>query len=148
MEITEYRPEYLKGIVSTWESATKIGHPFLSEDFVRAEKKNIPSVYIPNGDTWVAKVEGVVVGFTILHGNEVGALFVRPEFHGHGIAYALVNKAHEMHSVLKVEVFKENAIGTKFYARYGFILVREYLHAGSGMMMLCLEHTRDANSSD
>jgi putative acetyltransferase len=144
MEIRKYNSEYLDNVVSIWESATKVGHPFLSEEFVSSEKKNIPAVYIPNGNTWVAVIQKNVVGFVILHGNEVGALFVLPEFHGHGIGYALMNKAHEIHNELKVEVFKENAIGTKFYSRYGFNLVREYLHKESGMVMLCLEHTKDS----
>jgi putative acetyltransferase len=144
VEILKYRPEYLDSVVRIWESATKIGHPFLSEEFISSEKKNISSVYIPNGNTWVAVIQNNVVGFTILHGNEVGALFVLPEFHGHGVGYALMNKAHEMHKELKVEVFKENAVGITFYSRYGFNLVREYFHKESGIVMLCLENTKDS----
>lgn len=143
MKIQKYKSEYLKDVIATWESATKVGHPFLSKEFVNFEKKNISSVYIPNGNTWVTIIQNKVVGFTILHGNEIGALFVHPKFHGHGIGYALMNKAHEIHNKLKVEVFKENFIGTKFYSRYGFILVREYFHKESGRIMLCLKHTKE-----
>ena len=144
MEIRRYRSSDLKSLIHTWEIASQVGHPFLSEEFLKSERKNIPAVYLPNGDAWVALVNGNVVGFTILHGNEVGALFVDPEFHGSGIGYALMDKAHGLHHELKVEVFKENAIGNKFYSRYGFSVVREYFHQETGMMMLCLEFENDS----
>ena len=143
MEIRQYKSKYLNGVISTWESASQLGHPFLSEEFLKSERENIPTVYLPNGDAWVALVKGHVVGFTILHSNEVGALFVNPEFHGHGIGFALMNKATELHTQLKVEVFKKNIIGTKFYLRYGFSLIREYFHEESKMMMLCLEYIKE-----
>lgn len=88
--------------------------------------------------------EGSVVGFMILHGNEVGALFVKPDFHGAGVGFALMNKASELHGKLKVEVFKENALGNKFYSRFGFAQTHEYLHAATGMMMSCLEYRKDS----
>ena len=144
MEIRQYKSKYLNGVIRTWESASQLGHAFLSEEFLKSERENIPTVYLPNGDAWVALVKGHVVGFTILHGNEVGALFVNPEFHGQGIGFALMNKAAELHTHLKVEVFKKNIIGTKFYLRYGFSLIREYFHEESKMMMLCLEYKKDS----
>ena len=144
MNIQKYCSSQIGSVINIWELATEVGHPFLSKEFLHSEKKNIPDVYIPNGNVWVVIIDNNVVGFSILHGNEVGALFVLPEFHGRGVGYALMNKAHEMHNKLKVEVFKENAVGTKFYARYGFNLVREYFHKESEMVMLCLEHTKDS----
>ena len=144
MEIRPYNSNDLDSVIAIWESASELGHPFLSEEFLKSERANIPAVYLPNGDAWVALVQGNVVGFMILHGNEVGALFVSPAFHGRGSGYSLMNKAYENHKELKVEVFKENAIGTKFYSRYGFSLVREYFHEESGMVMLCLQYKKDS----
>lgn len=143
MKIVPYHSDYLKQIIHVWESASKVGHPFLSDEFLSLEKQNIPTVYLPNGTTWVAEIDNKVVGFSILHDNEIGALFVLPEYHGQGIGYALVEKAHEAHVRLIVEVFKENAIGNEFYFRVGFKFVREYFHKESGRVMLCLEHSLD-----
>jgi putative acetyltransferase len=42
-------------------------------------------------------------------GNEVGAIFLRPKFHGHGIGKALMLKAQEIDGTLEVEMFKANA---------------------------------------
>ena len=142
MEVREYNSNDLESVLHTWEVASEVGHPFLLEEFLESERKKIPSVYLPNGYAWVATVQGSVAGFTILHGNEVGALFVKPEFHGSGIGFALMNKANEIHDELKVEVFKENVIGNKFYSRYGFALTREYLHQKTGMIMSCLEYRK------
>lgn len=140
METRQYQSTDLVELIFTWEQATQVGHPFLSKEFIESEKKSIASEYLPNGDAWVAVIQGHVVGFTILHQNEVGALFVQPEFHGLGVGYALMLKAHQLHDALKVEVFKENVIGTQFYLRFGFKYVREYLHQESDREMLCLEY--------
>ena len=147
MQIRQYNSRDLNGVIRTWELASEVGHPFLSEEFLQTERANIPAVYLPNGDTWVALVRGGIVGFVVLHGNEVGALFVKPALHGRGIGYALMNKARDLHPLLKVEVFKQNQIGNKFYARYGFKLVGEYMHVESAMMMLCLEYDNGKQQS-
>ena len=77
-------------------------------------------------------------------GKKWRSFFVLPKFHGHGVGYALMNKAFQIHKNLKVEVFKENAIGTQFYSRFGFKFVDEYFHKQSAMTMLRLEFKKDS----
>lgn len=145
MDIRQYRDCDLDELLTVWESASKIGHPFLPKEFLKTERRNIPEKYLPSGETWVAVKDESVVGFTILHGNEVGALFVNPMFQSLGIGQALLNNvlgAHSVlgtHSVLEVEVFKKNGVGRKFYSNYGFELVREYYHEESGFDMMRLQ---------
>lgn len=139
MQIRQFKTIDLQALLDVWELASQVGHAFLSEGFLQSERKNIPAIYLPNGDTWVATIQDRLVGFTILHGNEVGALFVDPSFHGNGVGFELMNKAQALHGQLKVEVFKENAIGNAFYLRYGFLFKNEYLHQQTGMIMSCLE---------
>lgn len=141
--IRPYEPADLGSVLSIWESASRVGHPFLSENFLDSERRNIPLVYLKNGDAWVAESNGIVVGFTILHGNEVGALFVNPSYHGLGVGFALLNKAKELHRELTVEVFKDNEKGNAFYARSNFVFVRDYFHEESGFVMSCLEYSKD-----
>ena len=78
--------------------------------------------------------------------DEVGAIFLQPECHGKGAGKALMDKAQEIHGDLEVEVFKENAIGRKFYSRYGFSLVEEKLHEPTGQQMLRLKFTAEIRS--
>ena len=76
-----------------------------------------------------------------LLGNEVGAIFVQPEFHGTGAGRALMDKAQELHGDLEVEVFEANSIGRKFYSSYGFEPLSERVHEETGNNVLRLRFT-------
>ena len=138
--IRQYVEGDLDGVMSSWESASKIAHPFLTEEFLETERYNIPNVYMPNTDTWVAEVGGKVVGFIALMGNEVGAIFLDPEFQGIGIGKSLMDKAQEIHGTLEVEVFKANSIGRRFYDRYGFEFLAESIHEPTNQEVLRLQY--------
>jgi len=146
--IREYRSEDLESVLTAWESASRVAHPFLSEAFLDQERYNIPNVYLPNAETWVAERAGQVIGFIALIGNEVGAIFVLSEFHGTGAGQALMDKAQELRGELEVEVFKANTIGRNFYDRYGFKLLREGVHEQTGhdLLRLKLDGTKSQNS--
>ncbi|MDC0000473.1 GNAT family N-acetyltransferase [Porticoccaceae bacterium] len=138
MNIRQYNTSDLEAVLSSWEAATRLAHPFMTDDFLAQERKNVGEIYMPNTDTWVAELDGNVVGFVALMGNEIGAIFLQPNYHGKGIGKALVDKANELHSSLEVEVFKANAIGRKFYSRYGFELLEEKHHEPTGQPLLRL----------
>jgi putative acetyltransferase len=139
--IREYAPDDLGDVLSAWESASAVAHPFLTKQFVDQERINIPELYLPNAETWVVEESGQVIGFIALIGNEVGAIFVDPQFHGTGAGRALMDKAQALRGDLEVEVFKENAIGRKFYARYGFELLTESIHEPTGNALLRLKNS-------
>lgn len=137
--IRNYHENDLDDVLDIWEQASRIAHSFLPVDFQAQERKNIPELYMPNAETWVIEQMDRVIGFIALLGNEVGALFVLPEFHGTGAGWALMDKAQEIHGTLEVEVFKENPIGRLFYRKYGFILMHEKIHEATGEKLLRLE---------
>ena len=141
MQIRKYEKRDVTAILKTWESATRLAHPFLEEDFLAQERRNIPELYLPNAETWVTEVEGEVVGFIALIGNEIGGLFVQPSHHGRGIGRALVDKAQSENETLEVEVFSKNSLGRRFYTRYGFVKVEEKLHQPTGQNVLRLKFT-------
>ena len=64
-KIRKYESADLDSLLSAWENATRLAHPFSSEYFLSAERKNIPNVYNPITDTWVAEYDSVVIGFMI-----------------------------------------------------------------------------------
>ncbi len=140
--IRQYKETDLDAVLSSWENANKIAHPFLSEDFVNQVRHDIPNLYLPNADTWVVVIDDKVVGFIALIGHEVGAIFVDPTYHGKGAGKALMDKARSLHATLELDVFKENAIGRKFYARYGFEEIEETTHDQTGQQVLRLGYTR------
>jgi len=139
--IRQYSQADLNGVLSSWENASKIAHPFLKEDFQAQVRKDIPELYLPNADTWVVEVDNQVTGFIALIGNEIGAIFLQPEHHGKKIGKSMMDKAQELHGDLEVEVFEKNSIGRKFYLQYGFELIKEEIHEPTGEKTLRLKYS-------
>jgi putative acetyltransferase len=137
--IREYEDKDLSELLDSWFSASQVAHPFLDEEFFEQESRNIADLHLPNAETWVYELDGVVIGFIALIGNEVGAIFVDPKFHGQGIGRALMDKARCTRDVLELDVFKDNVVGRKFYEKYGFSQVAEHLHEETGFMQLRLK---------
>jgi putative acetyltransferase len=142
--IRPYINDDLEAVLLAWETASTLAHPFLTAEFRQTERHNIPTVYLPAADTWVAEEDGQVIGFISLIGNEVGALFVQPAFHGKGVGRALMNQAKALHDELEVEVFAANDIGQNFYQKAGFTWLHDYLHEPTGQKMLRLKLSGEA----
>ncbi|KZL05002.1 putative N-acetyltransferase YjaB [Pseudovibrio axinellae] len=139
--IRKFETRDTESIVDVWLSASKLAHPFLSDSFLKKETDNVRNLYLPNAETWVADVDGSVVGFIALLGNEVGGLFVDPHFHGRKLGKALVDQAVSLHGLIELEVFKHNKIGRKFYARYGFEKISEGYNDMSEQFVLRLRYS-------
>lgn len=140
--IRAYEHRDLQDVLAAWTAASAVAHPFLSEEFMTAERHNIETVYLPNAETWVWEKDGRVVGFIAMAGDEIGGLFVDPEFHRAGIGRALVEHVRGPRPSLEVEVFKANALGRAFYEAHGFVPMRETRHDATGQPLLRLELTR------
>ena len=147
MKIRQYKDSDLEAVLTSWERATRLAHPFMTEEFLAQERKNTADLYLPNTDTWVIEIDGEVVGFIALMGNEIGGLFLQPECHGKGAGKALTDKAQELYGGLEVEVFSENSIGRSFYLKYGFEILEEKLHEPTGQQVLRLKFTANKSSS-
>jgi len=122
----------LADVLEVWSRAARIAHPFLDDAFLARERDQIATVHLPNAETMVYIVDGRAAGFLSLVGNEIGGLFVDPDRQGRGIGRALVNHARTLRPSLEVEVFEANHLGRRFYERYGFVPVREEVHAETG----------------
>ncbi len=134
--IRRYKDCDADAVVSVWRAASELAHPFLSKAFIDKEADNIRNVYPAFAETWVTEIDGKVVGFIALVGNEVGGLFLDQKNHGAGLGRAMVDMAVAEKGPLTVDVFEKNAIGRRFYDRYGFKRTGEYLHETSGQTTL------------
>jgi putative acetyltransferase len=141
--IRKYRPADRDDVLNVWAQASALAHPFLSKAFLAGERQMIPNVYLPNADTWVWEADGRVVGFISLIGNEVGALFVDPQFHRSGIGRALVDQARGLRGALEVEVFERNLAGRAFYLTLGFELIHQKVHDQTGFDIMRLRLAAD-----
>ncbi|MCZ4695007.1 GNAT family N-acetyltransferase [Ancylomarina euxinus] len=136
--IRKYIESDIDEILEVWYQASRMAHPFLDADFMGMEKRNIRDVYIPNTSTWVYINEGLILGFISMMGNEVGAIFVRPDYHGKGIGRQLMDFVSDFHDIMEVEVFERNVVGRAFYDRYGFELLEELVHKETNNRLLRL----------
>lgn len=132
--IRKYRNDDIEPVMATWRRANAAAHPFLTEGFVAQAEKEIREIYIPMTKTFVLEEEGKVIGFIALLGNQIGGLFLDPSMHGKGYGRAMVDHAFALKGPLKVEVFRDNALGRPFYERYGFEFVEDELHEPSGQV--------------
>jgi len=138
--IRQYQQTDLDAVLNSWEVATRLAHEFMTDEFISEQRIEVEKSYLPNTDTWVAEVNGSVQGFISLMGNEVGAIFLQPEYHRLGIGKALINKAKSLHDELELEVFKVNQTGQKFYENGGFYPISESVHEITGELVLRLRY--------
>jgi putative acetyltransferase len=136
MKVRKYQAEDLDAVLNCWQEASRIAHPFLSDDFLKQERFNIPNVYMPITETWVCESGAEVIGFISLLGNEVGAIFVKPKDQRSGAGHALMNKARDLRGQLVVDVFEANTIGIGFYKKYGFQPGATRMHEETGNTVL------------
>ena len=130
--IREYETRDTDALISIWEKANAMAHPFLPKAFLAQVKEDMRNVYLPIAETWVLEDNGQPIGFIAMIGNEIGGLFLDPVQHGKGSGRAMVDHIVAIKGPLRVEVFKDNTVGRPFYERYGFVLEEEYLHEQSG----------------
>ncbi len=138
--IRKFRETDCEAIIEVWFAAIQVATPFLSDEFLAEERDNIRKIWLPKAETWVFEAEDRVAGFISLIGNEVGAIFVDPDEQGRGIGRALMDHAASLRDFLYLDIFEENAVGRRFYDRYGFQFERKYVHEQTGHMQIRLSY--------
>lgn len=128
----------LEQIMKVWYESSSLAHPFLDQVFVEKVRVDMRKMYIPNSETWVYESHLGIVGFISMIDEEIGGLFVLPQNQSSGIGTNLVNYVCKFHEELEVEVFEKNEIGRAFYNKYGFKLIKEFIHEESGEKVLRL----------
>src|SRR5262249_41172485 len=122
--ITEITAEDLPRVVEVWEASVRATHHFLTEANIQFFKSLI--------DDDLAQVEilagmrdgdGQIIGFIGVHGAEVEALFIHPEWRGQGIGRYLLTYAVETLGVTELDVNEQNDQAIGFYRRMGFEVV-------------------------
>jgi len=140
--ICPYKVEDTKAVLDIWFEASLLAHPFLSDSFMQQERINTRDIYLPNTNTWLYWENDQPVGFIAMMKNEVGAIFVKPRFHGKGIGTKLMDMVAGLHQELEVEVFEKNEIGRAFYDKYGFNLMNRHIHEATGNYLLRLKYSK------
>lgn len=144
--IRKYENADSDAIVEVWIMASRVATPFLSEEFLQQESDRIRTIWLKKAETWVFEDDNVVVGFVALIGNEIGAIFVRPDCQGRGIGRALMDHAAKLRQELFLDVFEDNASGRRFYDRYGFRHENRHIHDLTGHALIRLSYRPGADA--
>lgn len=150
MTIRPYTDDDQEELLDVWYRASLIAHSFLSEEFFETERHEIAEQWLPAAETMVYEIEGRVVGFVALIGNELGAIFVDPNSQGRGIGRALMDAARASRPFLELDVFEANSIGRRFYDAYGFEFVDRHMNETVGLpeLRLRLERPRPKEGAE
>lgn len=125
-------------VIAVWRRASRQAHPFLDEEFLAREQREISERWLPLSETTVYETNGRVVGFVSVVGAEVGGLFVDPDYQSMGIGRSLLDHVLFSRSSLELDVFEANTIGRRFYDTYGFEVVGRSVHEDTGQPQLRL----------
>lgn len=93
---------------------------FLSAEY-RAELEELVRSFLPEAPLWVAVNEREQpVGFMLLSGQHMDALFIDPDVRGCGVGRMLVEHALSMAPELTTNVNEQNEQAVGFYKKVGF----------------------------
>jgi putative acetyltransferase len=103
-----------------WRRAVDATHDFLMPNDRRDIELEV-AAFSPSAPLDLAVDESdMPLGFMLLDGSHMQALFIDPAMHGKGIGRALVDKAVRRSSILSTDVNAQNLRAIGFYERLGF----------------------------
>jgi len=103
-----------------WRRAVDATHDFLSPRD-RRDIETAVAAFLPGVSLELAVDDcDRALGFMLLEGHHMEALFVDPDFHGQGVGRALVDYAVRRHPGLTTDVNEQNRQALGFYERLGF----------------------------
>lgn len=107
-------------VVNIWRDAVDATHDFLTPED-RAEIENEVREFLPAAPLWLAvDADDRALGFMLLDGGHMEALFVDPASRGAGIGRALVVHGLSLFNTMTTDVNEQNAQAIGFYERMGF----------------------------
>lgn len=107
--------------VQIWRDAVDATHDFLTTEDRAAIEAEVRS-FLPAAPLWLAvDADDRPIGFMLLDGSSMEALFIDPVHRGAGVGRALVAHALEHHPTLTTEVNEQNGQAVGFYERLGFV---------------------------
>lgn len=103
-------------------ASRRTGLPYLPEIHSDRETREwMEGVVLRDCAVTAAQIDGRIVGFTALHGDELEHLYVAPDRRGQGVGSALMDAAKRSGPVrLRLWCFQRNAPARSFYEARGF----------------------------
>ena len=121
IRIRQSTPADSERAVQIWRDAVDATHDFLTASDRAAIEAEVQS-FLPAAPLWLAvDADDRAIGFMLLDGSSMEALFIDPAHRGAGFGRALVAHALECHPTLTTEVNEQNGQAVGFYERMGFV---------------------------
>lgn len=119
-------------VLDIWRDAVDATHDFLTRADRAAIEEEVKG-FLPFAPLWLAvDTRDRPVGFMLLDGASMEALFIDPAHRGAGVGRALVNHALGLHPVITTDVNEQNAQAVGFYQRLGFVATGRSERDGQG----------------
>ena len=117
--------DYTK-ILSLWLKGTSAAHPFIKEDYWKANQEMVKNQLLPQAQTYVFCDKHQIKGFiSLLEDNYIGALFVDGRFQGRGIGRKLLEYVRRRRPNLSLKAYAQNEKAIGFYRHKGFKILSE-----------------------
>lgn len=121
MRIRAGSPADVPRALAIWRAAVDATHGFLTPEDRREIDRMVADEFLPQAELWLAEDgDGRVVGFLVMEGEEIDALFVDPAVHGWGYGTALVEHALTLSPHATVEASEQAGNALPFYEARGF----------------------------
>lgn len=124
MNIRQGLPADVPRALEIWRAAVDATHGFLTpEDRVEIDRM-VAEQFLPQAELWLAEDgDGHVLGFLVMEGDEIDALFVDPAVHGQGYGTALIEHALALSPRAMVEASEQASNALPFYEARGFVRI-------------------------
>ncbi|WP_327753411.1 acetyltransferase [Sphingobium sp. SJ10-10] len=107
-------------LLDIWRKAVDATHDFLTPDDRSAIEAEV-AAFLPLAPAWLATdTDDLAIGFMLIDGAHMEALFIDPVWHGQGIGRRLVDHALSLHSTLTTDVNEQNDGAIAFYEALSF----------------------------
>ncbi len=106
--------------VEIWRAAVDATHTFLTAEDRRAIDAFVAK-FFPKAELWMVDDGTRPVGFLIMDGDMIDALFVHPDVHGRGFGTALLNHALTLAPEALVDASEQATNALPFYEARGFV---------------------------
>ena len=133
MNIRRGTPDDVPRALEIWRTAVDATHGFLTRQDRAEIDAMVAEQFLPNAELWLVIGEGdYPVGFLIMDGEMIDALFVDPSFHGQGFGTALLDHALALSPNATVDASEQATNALPFYLSRGFRVVGRSETDGQG----------------
>lgn len=107
-----------------WRAAVDATHGFLTPEDRAEIDVMVATEFLPGVEMVVAEDDdGIVLGFLVMDGTMIDALFVHPRVHGRGVGTALLGHALQLAPEALVDASEQADNALPFYEARGFVRI-------------------------